>query len=122
MNQCLFAKTIYGVLASKSNGRRLVYWRGKSRLIKSVSALKWMNDATPQLCGGNKPITQEVRLICTVYYRSKLSDLDIELLKDSLQDSQVIKNDRQIVEIQARKRWDKEKPRVEVRLEVVDDL
>ena len=122
MSQCLYAQTIHGVLASKSNSRRLVYWRGKSRLIKSASALRWMKDAKMQMpiARGGVLCTLDVRLIAVVYYPTKRNDLDVGLLMDALEANGIIKNDRQIVEIQARKRWDKEKPRVEVRLEAVD--
>jgi Holliday junction resolvase RusA-like endonuclease len=57
-----------------------------------------------------------------VYFGSNRKDLDgcLKILFDCLQSCKAIKNDRQCVEISARKLIDKENPRVEFTIEEIE--
>lgn len=115
--------TVHAQLASKSNSRQLVInpTTGKWRSIKSTSA-RLFEQAFRAQCPARArvEIGGYVVLTVTVYYRSKRSDLDVSMVMDCLERERVIKNDRQVVELHARKRWDKADPRVEVKVEEVE--
>ena len=118
--------TILGQLGSKSNSRRIIRRGGRLASIKSEDALRWWHDALRQGPKPAKPFEGNVRLLATCYYADRRRDLDIALLQDLLQVGSpknpglgLIRNDRQVVEIHAWRRIDKERPRVVFRLEEV---
>jgi len=113
-----------GQLCSKSNSRRIVNYGGKPRLIKSQKALDYEASALIQLkpqLRDHKMFEGYLRLEVHVWYQSKRPDLDITLIQDTLEHAGVYKNDRQVVEIHAFKYWDKERPRIIVRVSEVDE-
>lgn len=69
-----------------------------------------------------KNITGFFKIDVDVYYENMRPDLDncFKILLDCLQASKTIKNDRQCVEIHARKLIDKQNPRIEFKLEEVE--
>lgn len=120
--------TIYGDLMSKSNSRIMTSFRGRPRLIKKPKALKYEADAIVQIqsrLGRSRTLedmfTEPVVLDATIYYSSKRPDLDVSLLMDVLEKSGVYKNDRQVYQINARKRFDKENPRVIVKISELEE-
>jgi Holliday junction resolvase RusA-like endonuclease len=60
-------------------------------------------------------IESNFKFIIDVYYDSRRPDLDnsLKVVLDCLQKAQAIKNDNKCLEIIAKKRLDKEKPRIE---------
>lgn len=136
MKEKVLKLTILGELGSKSNSRRMVSYGGRPRLIKSDKALNYEETAYGQLqtlLRAHEPFQDYVRLTVDVYYASKRPDLDIALLQDILQEKKdkktgiilskgVYTNDRQVVEIIARKLWDKENPRCEITVEEIGAL
>lgn len=111
--------------------------RGKRpRVIKSAKALAYEEYSYLQLKSqlrAHRAFEDYVRLSVDVYYASKRPDLDVALLQDILQQkidketkSVIFEgayvNDRQVVEIHARKLWDKENPRCEITIEEIGAL
>ena len=117
----MYEYKIDGELCSKSNSRRIVNWGGRPRIIKSQKALDYVASSLPQIARQKKhPMLENyLSMEIHVWYKSKRPDLDVSLIQDVLQEAGVYKNDRQIVEIHAFKYWDKEKPRVLVRIHEV---
>lgn len=112
--------TIFGNLASKSNSRKMVTIGGKPRFIKSERALSFQQGANLQIPAKFKlGIEDPIKMTAHIYYDSRRPDLDPSLLMDILEKAGVYKNDRQIVEQHLYKHLDKERPRVEVSLEIV---
>ena len=136
MKEKVLKLTIYGELGSKSNSRRMVSYGGRPRLIKSNKALNYEESSYQQLqalLSNHEPFQDYVSLKVDVYYASKRPDLDVALLQDILQEKKdkktgivlsrgVYANDRQVVEIHARKLWDKENPRCEITVEEIGAL
>lgn len=116
--------TILGELASKSNSRQIVRFGSRMGVRKGDDALAWVKGCLLQL--GRCPTTYggPVAMQVFAYYKDNRRDLDIALLQDCLQDKMgkakfgagIIVNDRQIKEIHAFRRIDKDRPRVEFSL------
>lgn len=119
---------INGQSYSKSNSRVFSYRNGKPLLFKNKKVLDYVDNARYQLkpqLGTHRVFLGPIRLKADIYYSTKLSDLDISLIQDILQeeiDKQynvvlfkgAYKNDRQIIELILRKFHDKENPRAEI--------
>ena len=112
---------IMGQCASKSNSRRIVFRGRKPRSIKSVSALEFCESFARQCPVFEAPMLGDVKLECTIYYRSGRSDLDDTLVCDMLQKCGVIGNDRQIKNKILKAAVDKDQPRVEITLSHMAD-
>ena len=125
---------IFGDLHSKSNSRRLVSKKvtvvknGRKSdksipmFIKSQAALDWTDSAIMQM--KTKPddtIEIECGIDVAVYYSSNRHDLDPALLLDAMQKAGVIRNDRLLVYILARKFIDPVHPRIIVRVFAMPD-
>jgi len=120
----LLTGVIHGVLASKSNSRKIVRFGGHMRIIKEQAALDFLQRfecaaATVRLPGPMEgPFTIEVK----VYQPDLRRDLDIELLCDALQKYGLIKNDRAIWQKFSRRLIDSAKPRVTFRVKSLDPV
>jgi len=68
------------------------------------------------LLGGLK---KPLRLIATVFYQSRRSDLDVSAIMDGLQAAGVIANDRFIIEQHLYAEVDSANPRVELTVELI---
>ena len=115
-------QTIYGKLPSKSNAYKIVTLYGHGSLVKQ-KVLKEYEKAFYLQCGlRNANINGFFKLIVDVYHENMRPDLDngMKILLDCLQGCKAIKNDRQCVEIHARKLIDKNNPRVEFVIEEVE--
>lgn len=91
---------------------------GSPMVIKSKKARDYADDFLAQV-KRQKPLEGDIRIDATIYYASKLSDLDVAYLMDLMQKAGLIDNDRQVVEIHAYKEFDKKNPRVEFEIEEV---
>lgn len=125
--------TIHGELMSKSNSRIFTSFGGKPRLIKKPKALQYCKDARIQLrtqLGHHRAFENPVRMTIIIWYKNKMPDLDVSLIQDILQQEidkktkRVIfegayKNDRQVYEIHALKKFDKENPRLTVTIDEI---
>ena len=121
--QSEWGQTILGEPASKANSRRLVYVGRKPRVIKSKKALEYSQIFEEQVKPPNVPIDGDVRLDITIWYKTRRPDLDPSLIMDLLQKVGVIHNDRQIKEIHAIHRIDRENPRSSMKItKILEDL
>lgn len=117
-----YKQTIRGKIPSKSNSYKIITLHGHGSLAKT-RALKAYEQAFYLQCG-----LRGINLKCyfklhvDVYYENMRPDLDnsFKILLDCLQQCKVIQNDRQCVEIHARKLIDKANPRVEFEIEEVN--
>ncbi|MCI0443012.1 hypothetical protein L0152_07320 [bacterium] len=104
----LWSQNVYGEPASKANSRipKLQIRKNDTakgaagttftRFIKSQKAFSYERDFLYQVRRPQKEITENIALICRIYYGSRRSDLDESLIMDLLQKAGVIANDRQI--------------------------
>lgn len=112
---------LYGTLYQKGNSRRIVFNKRtrKPMVIKSDKALSAFNSfvmqAQAQKTG--EPLKGLLSLRATIYYPDNRHDLEDSMLCDALQKAEIIENDRQIVEKILYKKFDKEKPRIELIIE-----
>lgn len=118
-------QTIYGQPPSKSNQYKIITIAGHSSLGKTP-ALEQYEKAFFLQCGKyrDRMISNFFRLDADVYFSSNQPDLDNSLksLLDCLQMCKAIKNDRQCVEIHARKFIDKNNPRIEFTITEVNGV
>lgn len=117
-----YRQIIRGKLVSKSNSYKIITLNGHGSLAKT-KALKDYEKAFFLQCGlRGLGLKCYFKLSVDVYYENMRPDLDngFKLLLDCLQQCKVIQNDRQCVEIHARKLIDKANPRVEFEIEEVN--
>lgn len=93
------------------------YWRNVSgRMVRSAQATAY-KEAVGYLCNlaGIEPLEGDVRLALDLYRPRRSGDLDnfLKVLGDALQGHAYV-DDKQVVEIHARRFDDKHNPRVEV--------
>lgn len=100
-----------GALCSKSNSRRIVRMGTRIAVIKSKEAIEYVERFKRLMPRLAKPFEGPVVFKCDVYYADRRRDLDVALIQDCLQVHGIIKNDRQVVEIHARRFLDKANPR-----------
>lgn len=113
---------IYSDPPSKSNSYRIIcinghYSLGKTKVLKEYEQKFYL-----QCSLRNANILGLFKITLDVYFASNRKDLDgcFKILLDCLQGCKAIKNDRQCVEIVARKLIDKENPRVEFTIEEIE--
>ena len=115
-------QTIYGKIPSKSNCYKVITLHGHGSLAKQ-NVLKEYEKNFYMQCGlRNAKIKGFFKLVVDVYHENMRPDLDnsFKVLLDCLQGCKAILNDRQCVEIQARKLVDKNNPRVEFVIEEIE--
>lgn len=113
---------IYSDIPSKSNGYKIIcigghYSLGKTKVLKDYEQKFYL-----QCSLRNANIKGFFKMDVDVYFGSNRKDLDgcFKILFDCLQGCKAIKNDRNCVEIHARKLVDKNNPRVEFVIEEVE--
>lgn len=114
-------QTILGKLPSKSNCYKIVTI-GRHASLAKQKVLKDYEKTFYMQCGiRDLNIEGYFKLNVDVYHENMRPDLDngFKILLDCLQSCKTIKNDRQCVEIHARKLVDKLNPRIEFTLEEV---
>lgn len=114
---------IQGKLLSKSNSRVFTTRGHRPMLLKRPEAIDYTNSAILQIRSqlrNHVPYTRPVSIEVHVWYKSKLSDLDVSLLQDVLEKSEVYQNDRLVHVIHAFKYFDKDNPRVIVRIHEIE--
>jgi len=112
---------VKGQCYSKANSRRLVSIGGKPRFIKSKQALKYAEDFTWQ-CPKQEtliPKDKDVSVKMTIYYQNRRPDLDESLILDLMQ-GMIYENDRSVKEKHIFHGIDKENPRAEIEVNVID--
>lgn len=116
----LVSLEILGHQASLKNRNRIIRVKGRFSLIMSSEAKKYQVDFIEQVPEYAKgmwgSLEHPLAMTVIVYFRDRRSDLSVENIRDSLQKSNVIKNDRYIVEEHTWARVDKENPRAIISL------
>lgn len=109
---------IHGKVPSKSNCYRIVNIAGHSSLAKSRALAAYERSFFLQCPLRGMALAGFFRIDVDVYHENMRPDLDnaFKVLLDCLQACKAIRNDRQCVEIHARKLVDKADPRVEFEL------
>lgn len=113
---------IYGDIPSKSNGYTIICIAGHYSLGKTKALKEYEKKFYLQCSLRNVGIKGFFKIDVDVYFGSNRKDLDgsFKVLFDCLQSCKAILNDRQCVEIHARKLIDKENPRVEFTIEEIE--
>ncbi len=108
-------QVIYADIPSKSNCYKIIVTGGFHRLGKTKAVKDYEQKFFLQCSLRNANISKRFRIDVDCYNSSDRKDLDnsFKLLLDCLQQCKAIKNDRQCMEIHARKFIDKANPRVE---------
>ena len=115
-------QVIRGKIPSKSNCYKVITLHGHGSIAKQM-VLKEYEKSFYMQCGmRNANIKGFFKLMADVYHENMRPDLDnaFKILLDCLQLCKVIQNDRQCVELHARKLIDKNNPRVEFIIEEVE--
>lgn len=110
--------TIFGKIPSKSNCYKVVTLNGHGSLAKQQVLKEYEKKFYLQCPLRGRNMKGLFKLEVDVYHENMRPDLDncFKVLLDCLQMCKVIKNDRQCVEIHARKLIDKINPRIEFEL------
>ncbi len=112
-------EVIYGLVPSKSN-----CYRFSGKFMYKTKALKEYEESFIDQCKvyKDKNIEGNLRIDLKVYYPNRKSDLDgvCKAVLDLLQKVKAFDNDNKVAEINLKKGLDKENPRIEFTIEVVD--
>lgn len=128
---------VYGEPASKANQRRLVKNKktGKNMFIKSSKALSYEQDFALQCPQLDPPISEDVKVTMTIFYASRRPDLDESVILDCMQAKKekvphtkltkitrnnIYLNDRQVKHKDVRWGLDRENPRAEIKIELLE--
>lgn len=120
--------TVSGQPPSKSNRRQIVTAGrgGRPMLIKSQEARDYVehfNEEAPEEYKGQEwgNLDYDLAAVFLVWFSSRRPDLTVEMIKDSLQDAEIIKNDRYIREEYIFGYVDKENPRARILLYHIEE-
>lgn len=111
---------IHGEPASKANSRKLVTIKGRPAFIKSDKARKYVKqfeEQCPQM--GDSMFLDDVEVEMTVFYASRRPDLDESVILDCMQGF-IYKNDRQVKRKVITWGLDKENPRAEITVRLME--
>lgn len=113
---------IYSQPPSKSNQYRIIILHGHGSLAKTKNIKEYEQNFYKQCSLRDKKIKGFFKLDVDVYFKNNRPDIDnsLKILLDCLQSCKAIINDRQCVEIHARKLIDKLNPRIEFIIEEVE--
>ena len=128
MNDKIVMFWLPGQPPRKSNSRRVVRHRGRTKVIKSPAALAWEAQALAAIAALDPGLRElalgsaehPIWIDFTVYYASRRPDLSVELILDTLQRAGVISDDRHVYEYHAHKHFSRDAPGVEVRIGYLD--
>ena len=110
---------IEGEPAPKANSRRMVTIKGSPRLIKSKKALDYCKNFQLQCPVLEEPFEVDVSVTLHIYYATRRPDLDESIVLDEMQD-RIYKNDRQVKEKHVYWHLDRDRPRAEICVEVME--
>lgn len=119
-----YKMTVMGDVLSKSNSYKIITINGHSSLSKTKSLKEYEKSFYLQCPFRGVDIDGFFKIDIDVYYANNRKDLDgsFKILLDCLQQCKVIKNDRECVEIHARKMIDKINPRVVITINPVKGI
>lgn len=111
-----YQMTILGDCPSKANSYKIVTLGGHARLAKTKVLQAYEKSFALQCKFRSLDIKEFFQIDMDVYYPNNRKDLDgaWKIVLDCLQQNGVIHNDRECLELHARKMIDKNNPRVEI--------
>ncbi len=116
-----YTEIIYGKVPSKSNSYKIVTIGGHASLCKTKQLVEYERNFYLQCKSRDVNLNKPFKLSVDVYYNSNRPDLDnaLKVILDCLQSCKTITNDRNCVNISARKFLDKNNPRIELLIEEI---
>tara|TARA_R110000803_G_scaffold194364_2_gene257431 strand:+ start:775 stop:1188 length:414 start_codon:yes stop_codon:yes gene_type:complete len=111
---------IYGEPASKANSRKIVLFGKRPAIIKSQKARDYVVAFNKQCIALEELVTDDVCVEMIIYYASRRPDLDESVILDCLQGF-VYKNDRQVKKKVIYWGLDREKPRSEIKVYLLNE-
>ena len=119
-----YKMTIKGDTPSKANAYKIITIGGHASLSKTPRLKEYEKSFYLQCPCRNVDIDTFFTIDIDVYYANNRKDLDgsFKILLDCLQQCKVIKNDRECVEIHAKKMIDKVDPRVVITIKPIKDI
>ena len=116
-----YSFTILGDVPSKANSYKIITIGGHSSLSKTQNLKVYEKSFFLQCPCRGVNISKFFSIDIDVFYANNRKDLDgsFKILLDCLQQCKVIKNDRECVEIHARKMVDKVNPRVTITINTI---
>ena len=113
---------IYSQPPSKSNQYRIITLHNHGSLAKTKGMKEYEQNFYKQCSLRDKKIKGFFKIDVDVYFKSNQPDIDnsLKVIMDCLQSCKAIENDRQCMEIHARKLIDKVNPRIEFVIEEVE--
>lgn len=108
--------TILGDVPSKANSYKIITINGHASLSKTKKLKEYEKSFFLQCKHRDLNLKSLFAIDIDVFYANNRKDLDgsFKIILDCLQQCSVIKNDRECIEIHARKMVDKDKPRIEI--------
>lgn len=120
----IVSEVIYGLIVAKANHYMAVPDSNGGRRIIKDSKIREYEESFRKQCSvyRNKGINQRFILYARVWYKSERNDLDnsIKTLLDCLQDVGAITNDNLCFKIVAEKAVDKDNPRIQFALKILE--
>ena len=110
---------IYGEPASKANSRKIVMFGKRPAIIKSQKARDYVKNFEKQCPKLDTLVTDDLVVEITIFYGSRRPDLDESLILDLMQ-GRIYENDRSVKEKHIFHGIDKENPRAEIEVNVID--
>ena len=111
---------IYGEPASKANSRKIVMFGKRPAIIKSQKARDYVVTFQKQCLILDELITEDVCVEITIFYASRRPDLDESVILDCMQDF-IYKNDRQVKKKIICWGLDRENPRAEIKVSLLEE-
>ena len=112
---------IHGEPASKANSRQLVTIKGRPAFIKSKKARDYVKAFGAQVKALKEPVSEDVEVEMTIYYKTRRPDLDESVILDCMQ-GPIYVNDRQVKSKIIRWGLDRDDPRSEIEVRYLPAL
>ena len=109
---------IYGEPASKANSRKIVMFGKRPAIIKSQKARDYVKAFEKQCKKLPKLVTDDLVVEMTIYYASRRPDLDESVVLDCMQGF-IYKNDRQVKKKIINWGLDRDNPRSEIKVSLL---
>lgn len=116
-----YDEIIYGKVPSKSNSYKIITIGGHASLCKTKNLLDYERNFYMQCRCRGVNLKNPFKLDVDVFYCTNRPDLDnsFKIILDCLQSCKVVENDRNCVQISARKFLDKKSPRIVFTIEEI---
>ena len=111
---------IYGAPASKANSRKIVMFGKRPAIIKSQKARDYVKNFEKQCPKLDTLVTDDLVVEITIFYGSRRPDLDESVILDCMQGF-IYKNDRQVKKKIINWGLDRDNPRSEIKVYLLEE-